>query len=80
MHHPDAHEWTPDNPHAPHAASWYKFYVDSVYYFGGSPLQNEIDDRFWKCFIHWIFTYRFISFSRLEERIRRAVIEIFVPK
>jgi len=35
--HPDAHEWTPDNPDAPHAAKWYKFYVDSVYYFGGSP-------------------------------------------
>jgi len=33
--HPDAHEWTPDNPDAPHAAKWYKFYVDSVYYFGG---------------------------------------------
>jgi hypothetical protein len=33
--HPDAHEWTPDNPRPPHAASWYKFYVDSVYYLGG---------------------------------------------
>ena len=33
--HPDAHEWTPDNPDAPHSASWYKFNVESVYYFGG---------------------------------------------
>jgi hypothetical protein len=35
--HPDAHEWTPDNPDAPHAANWYKFYVESIYYLGGSP-------------------------------------------
>ena len=33
--HPDAHEWTPDNPDAPHSASWYQFKVESVYYFGG---------------------------------------------
>ena len=40
--HPDAHEWTPDNPEAPHAAKWFKFYVDSVYYFGGPPCHPVI--------------------------------------
>jgi Pyridoxamine 5'-phosphate oxidase len=33
--HPDAAEWTPDNPDRPHSASWFTFNVDSVFYFGG---------------------------------------------
>jgi Pyridoxamine 5'-phosphate oxidase len=36
--HPDAYEWTPDNPSAPHKVSWYKYHVESVYYFGGLSL------------------------------------------
>ena len=33
--HPDAVEWIPGQKDAPHHGSWYRFQVESVYYFGG---------------------------------------------